>query len=224
MAGIVPNVRERSKEKYNDKATFLSLRSYLEQAEKIIKHFCSQPVIAVLSRNEDVISQVAQKLMEADWRYKEGMNTKQTTYRMMCGAWAIKVILNRLKGTSYKKLPPDKKVLSLNFDDDGDHSRNCDGILFSGRALKDDTAIHKDIKKEEEGFDSILCEYFLSMSDLTEKQQACIRMKYLEQMSYSEIAEATGTTVQNIQQIIANGIARMQNFMRKTNDEEVEDS
>lgn len=208
MADIIPSVRSRDEKIYNPDAEFLSLQIYHSQAKKIICRFCSPSVIRIFLKNEDVISQVAEKLMEADWRYREDMGAKRGTYRVHCGRWAIKTLLKKLnKNAKYKNLPDGKHVDSLSaFHISKDKSKN---LSTNSEPLKED------IENELNLLDKSLCEYFLKCSNITDKQEGYLRMKYLENMTNKQIAETFNTSSQNVQSIISKGVAIMQEYTRE---------
>lgn len=61
------------------------LKGYLKEAEGIIVKWGP---LGLLYDNE-CVGYVASKLMEADWKYDPTKGASQTTWRILCGRWAI---------------------------------------------------------------------------------------------------------------------------------------
>lgn len=211
MSDIVPEVRHRDLSKYNKEATFESLDSYLTIAKKIVKHFCSQSVIRVLLRDEDAMSEVANAVMEADWRWEEGREGGSTkhAYRNKCALWKIRPLLGRMKKNfGYKKLDKDKEVDSLTaYDVITD--RKSEGLKLN------DSPLDILIEQEDHEFLLLLNRYLLECTKLTDTQRNYLSMRFLDGMGLKEIAEITGTSPQNVQQCIASGITKVQSMVKR---------
>jgi len=87
----------------HDDVEFESLSSYLEQANRLISHYCKNKnprAYSVLSNNEDAVSLVAHALMMADWTYDVSNKSKngsasKNTYRYLRATWAMKTVMSK---------------------------------------------------------------------------------------------------------------------------------
>ena len=67
--------------------------------------------------------------------------------------------------------------------------------------MESDESLHQNAKQKEEQYEAL--EKAIEM--LNEEQKTCIRMFYLRSMSYQQIADATGYSLNNVKSFIQNG-------------------
>jgi RNA polymerase sigma factor (sigma-70 family) len=74
------------------------------------------------------------------------------------------------------------------------------GEIDSGADMEFDDGWHHKIEQEQ-----LLDDLELCITELAAEQQVCIRMFYLEKMSYADIAQRTGYTMLQVKSAIQNG-------------------
>lgn len=182
---------------YPDPSTveFYSLEEYLKISQKIIAHFAnsiSSGLANKMLRSEDAISHVAYHLMLAAWKWTPTGGRTLRSYLNQHGIWAIQDYVN--KGRT--KL--NKKVTSL-------HSVVHQGVDYgTDIELIDFIADEKAVEPIDELLsieDNKAVHDRLDKSGLTDNQKTCL-IKFIDGMSYSEIAEELKVSRQNVQQIV----------------------
>lgn len=175
-----------------------SLPSYINLAKRMISKFAPKfykNLAYEMLNNEDAISDVANAIMTADWKYDAERTGKQTgkkktkySYRNQCAIWAIKTFIT----AKYKK---NNSAIS-NYDSisifEQDHKAKCP----------------LDILTEAES-DSLQKEYIqeiLNSEILTTKQKEQIEMYYFNNKTLAEIGEAYGVTREAVRQNLLKGV------------------
>lgn len=201
----VNNLKIKYEQKPNE--YFLTLDEYLLMAKKSISRFA--PSLAPrLLKNEDFVSEIAYSIMMADWRWdsskdnnKDGKNSR-VGYRSKCADWAIKVNIKKLKNKN--NLPSGEQILSLNHNV-GNDEKSVD--LYN---IVED----KRISKFEPNID---INTFFDNSNLTDSQKKYLEMRYINGVKLKDIAEQSGTTIQNINKIINIAIKKIKKYHKINN-------
>jgi RNA polymerase sigma factor (sigma-70 family) len=191
---------------------FESLDFYINLAQKTIskfgKNFSSNIAKEMLS-SEDAISNVANAIMMADWRWdkdRKGETGQQKTkysYRNQCAIWAIQSYVTRKKKKSRKKLVEvyhdnkDKELSLLDIVSDGSISP-IDSII--------DSEQQANLKQY---FETILSESFGLIS---EKQAQYIKLYYFDNMTFSDIGKKFNVTREAVRQGIKKALEKIRNI------------
>ena len=185
---------------YPDKNEFDSLKEYLTIAKKIIRSFADKlrPGLSIeMLNSEDAVSNIATAIMLADWRWnpnyrsKDGQVRTKHAYRNQCALWAIKGYIGR------KSIEP--KLVSLSTDSG---NFNSPSKLEDFLPAKTPTPDFDMIEQEQK--DKI--EEMLQASCLTAQQERYIKLYYLENLTYQEIANESGCSREAVRQTIDRGI------------------
>jgi RNA polymerase sigma factor (sigma-70 family) len=200
---------------YKDHKTieFDSLDSYLLLAKKAISKFankiCNGLSIKML-KDEDAISDVANAIMMADWRwdenYKNQAGTKKTkySYRNQCAIWAIQTHISK----SYKTPKKINKVYSL------DHQHDIENMPSIHECIQDNKTLPPDeilTLKEKETNLKILIDSLLNLDCLSDRQKDYIRLYYFENYTFEKIGQKYGITREAVRQ----GLNKALNIIRE---------
>jgi len=188
--------------KYPTENKFDSLAEYLTIAKKTIKAFADglRPGLAEeMLKSEDAISNVSTAIMLADWRWtpeyksEDGQVRTRYSYRNQCALWAIHGYINRRSHTTY--------LVSLNANISANRDTTLHEIIESDIPAPDAEMI------EQEQKDKI--EAMLKASCLTGLQEKYIKLYYLDNLTYQEIANESGCTREAVRQIIERGLTNI---------------
>lgn len=184
---------------FNNDNEMLSLNEYINIAKRCIGHFASSDLAAQMLRNDDAISFVAEHLMMASCRYDEAKGRTVRSYHNQCAIWAIQNWVARIsKNESYE-------ILSLNKElrEEGT-AREMYQVLEDERPLPINS-----IELEE---NRMLADELLASPVLSKLEKDCISMKFLRQMSATEIAEDLEVNRKLVYTSIQKGIAKLREF------------
>lgn len=192
--------------------SFESLDFYLNLAQKTIskfgKNFSSNIAKEMLS-SEDAISNVANAIMMADWRWDKdrrgetGQQKTKYSYRNQCAIWAIQSYVTRKKKKSKKKLV---EV----YHDNKDKELSLLDIVSDGVALPIDTIIDNEQKSDlKKYFETILSESFGLIS---EKQAQYIKLYYFDNLTFSDIGKKFNVTREAVRQGIKKALEKIRNI------------
>jgi RNA polymerase sigma factor (sigma-70 family) len=165
------------------------LRSYLKEAQGIIVKW--GPV--GLLYDDECIGYVAGKLMEADWKYDPDKGASETTWRILCGRWAI---YNWLRD---KKRDARRSPMSLNSPSAGGESELWETI--------------EDKRKSSEQPFGFSIEGVLSQ--LTKTQKEYVIKHFKEGSSMSEIGKEKGISRQAVSIAIKSAIEKIKSEIKK---------
>jgi RNA polymerase sigma-70 factor (ECF subfamily) len=76
--------------------------------------------------------------------------------------------------------------------------------------IADETVLSKELEKEQ-----LLTLIEISLSELSEEQQTCINLFYLDKKSYQQISEATGFNLMQVKSYIQNGKRNLKLLVEK---------
>lgn len=181
---ILMDIYTIDKTKYNNNNNnnnFLTINQYIECAKRtIIRYY---PNCLFILKDEDAISNIATKIMMADWRWNNEGSIEG--YRVQCAKWAIQ---NHIKQAIKSKRK--RKIYSLDI-----HNDNLPNMYYFVKDNKIDNT-----KKAEDVINS---------KCLTKTQQRILTKRFLHNLSVHDIAEEENKTKQNIHSIIKRGILRL---------------
>jgi RNA polymerase sigma factor (sigma-70 family) len=188
------------------------VKDYLDIAQKMISCFASPSVAKEMLKSEDAISNVATKIMFADWRWdKEYVNKQKTVrtnyaYRNQCGIWAIQEYLKR-KG---KK----RKILSLNGPVGYDQISEMHMLIPDKKAK---TPMEIVYNEEERAFFKKTIDELINEKSLTKQQSECIHSYYVDGLTLEEISKDRDISREAVRQSIKKGINHLRSIARKKN-------
>jgi RNA polymerase sigma factor (sigma-70 family) len=161
-----------------------NLHEWLKVAEKTINAFASRSVASQMLRDEDAIAFIAEHLMRGSMRWKEDGGRTLNSYLNQCADWAIKRwILN-------KKNASKQNIFSL------DYLISEDNDLYNyiaDKAIPSETSI----------------EHIIDKPYLNDTQKTCLRMKFVDNMTYRAIGTALKKSGARIEQIISRALEKL---------------
>ena len=177
----------------------LSLKEYVDISKRCIGHFASPDLAKQMLRSEDAISFVAEHLMMATCRHDEEKGRTLRSYHNQCAIWAIQNWVARIsKKTDYE-------ILSLNKElKDGGTAREMYQVIEDERP-----APISDIERQE-NMDRV--KKLLASPVLSQLEQSCISMKFLNEMSANEISESLDINRKLVYTSIQKGLAKLREF------------
>jgi len=193
---------QKIKYKNANDISFDSLQSYLKIAKKAISKF-SNSIYSGLSKkmlsDEDAISDVANAIMMADWRWDENyQNTKGTkktkySYRNQCAIWAIQSYATKYT----KKLKKIKNVYSLNHHSDSSDNADMYNVIADNRAESPDCVAEN---SEKEHVLKNLVQTLINNDCLSDRQKDYIKLYYFENLTFDKIGKKYGITREAVRQ------------------------
>lgn len=206
----------KQKISYKDPSTikFDDLAEYILLAKKSISKFANRfynGLASKMLKDEEAISNVANAIMMADWRfdenYKNDANTKKTkySYRNQCALWAIQTYVTK----NHKKQKRQKnKIYSLNYSDQDDEN-SAYSYVEDARSPDPLSII---IEQENKDNLSSLIDQLLSLDCLTDKQKNYIRLYYFEDYTFEEIGQKYNLTREAIRQSMNKALSLIKTF------------
>ena len=194
---------------------FLSLEDYICFARRAIAKFANPRTARFMLKSDDAVSWVAEAIMLNDWNY-DGQGYSRLAIRIRMARWAILNYLREISKEQYtiplsqlndyfvSSLLVKKHKNYLNeakseFDD----KINKESVEYYAQKLNEE--IEEDISRVfKSKFDKMIAE-----ANLTERQEQCIRLRFEEDKSESQIAIMLGCSRQNINQCIFNGLYKV---------------
>ena len=191
----------------HDDVEFESLSSYLEQANRLISHYCKNKnprAYSVLSNNEDAVSLVAHALMMADWTYDVSNKSKngsasKNTYRYLRATWAMKTVMS--KSTLQRLRTP--LSLDISFSTESGENSLMEFIEDFSEGSPSSRLETQELRH------NIQC--LLELGLVTETQKQYLVLRYLNEMELDEIAQFKGVT----RQAVYDGLKRAKRFLRE---------
>lgn len=192
--------------------TFESLDFYVTLAQKTIskfgKNFSSSLAKEMLS-SEDAISNVANAIMMADWRWdkdRKGETGQQKTkysYRNQCALWAIQSYVTR------KKKNTKRKLVEI-YHDNNDKELSLLDVVSDKTSSPVDNLIEQENKENIKKYlETILSESFGLIS---EKQAKYIKLYYFENLTFSDIGKKFNVTREAVRQGIKKALEKIRNI------------
>lgn len=174
-----------------------SLSTYMNLAKKMISKFAPKfykNLAYEMLSNEDAISDVANSIMTADWKYDSERTGKLTgkkktkySYRNQCAIWAIKTYVS----AKYKK----RNI-----------SQNYDTISIFEKDPNAKSPIDILVENESDSLQTKYIDEILESNILTNKQKNQIKMYYFENKTLAEIGQEYGVTREAIRQNLLKGM------------------
>jgi len=174
-----------------------SLSTYMNLAKKMISKFAPKfykNLSYEMLNNEDAISDIANAIMTADWKYDAERTGKVTgkkktrySYRNQCAIWAIKTYVS----AKYKK----KNIL-----------QSYDTISVFEKDPNAKSPVDILVENESEILQTQYINEILDSDILTSKQKNQIKMYYFENKTLAEIGEQYGVTREAIRQNLLKGM------------------
>lgn len=197
-----PDARELEK-----KGHFLTLKEYENIAKKLIKKYIKRfgGIINAkyLIESQELLSEVMYIIMKGDWGWDETKSNKMY-YRSKNAQWAIGDIVHR----HINSKGDDILISQSAFVDDND--KNMLEMMISD----DSTAgTIKELEEEEEKEKSLNKIKTLMPKVLTDMEQKCVTMYYLEGKDVTSISKKLSKTPQRIHQLINNSIKTLKEFI-----------
>lgn len=182
-----------------------TLDTYYTLAKKIVSKFASPYVKKDILTNEEALSEIAEAIMVADWKWdasRKGHNGQSKTrysYRNQCGLWAIKTYTTK----KFKKKK--ETLINSSKNEEIDHSSNipCKNNMdpFQIACEKEETEILQ--KNIQAIFDSDI---------LSDKQKDQIKQYYFNNKTLLEIGNKYGVTREAIRQNIQKGLSKIRQY------------
>lgn len=182
--------------------TFVSTQEYLDIAQRLVRKIAPyyRPGLSEqILRSEDAISNIATQIMMADWRWNG--NGTLYGYRKECVKWAIQGFIERDVSRSKRK------TLSLNNTTSfGDGESKEYMNMIPGNDADPADIVEQ---SEHDTMQHELIDQILGSGILTDTQQKCIRLHYLQGKSMSDIGRELGVSRQAVQDNVQRGISKL---------------
>lgn len=197
MSVVIVDMNEKSLVKNNTlnndsdvQNRLLPMSEYLSIAKKTIGRFAIPSLAKNMLNDEDAISFVAEQIMKGTIRWNPEKGRTLYSYHNMCAIWAIKRwILN-------KKVSEKHNIISLDKSLDNNDGDNLYNITEDKRVSKNNNTLP--------AFDEII-----SHGNLNEAQKQCLKMKFVDNMTYAAIGAELNKSAQRIEQIVKRAIEKL---------------
>lgn len=203
-----------------DERAFHSLYDYISMTKKMIKYFAPRMgpnLCHYMLKDEDVIANIATKIMMGDWRWDEEHNGKESgkprakySYRNQCCYWAIQEYLERLNTDRPAIEPIEKYWGSKGVHGKGSTNRKKSknvpyDLEYATATWPDKTLERQENIEASRGQITKL----LNSGYLTPKQSNYIKLHYLEYKSLVEIGQINNISAQSVKNTIEGGIRKL---------------
>jgi RNA polymerase sigma factor (sigma-70 family) len=191
---------------------FDDLNTYLLLAKKSISKFANKYYAGLATKmlkDEEAISNIANAIMMADWRYdenhinEEGNKKTKYSYRNQCAIWAIQTYVTK---TLKKNKKFKGKCYSLDYisekEENGMHSYVKDCKAQNPEKIY----IQKESNNELRG----LIDKLMDVDCLSEKQKDFIKLYYFENYTFEQIGKQFNITREAVRQSLKKGISIIQ--------------
>jgi RNA polymerase sigma factor (sigma-70 family) len=214
MIDIVSVGKPKITYKDHSKIEFESLSTYINLAQKTISKFAknfSNSLAKEMLNSEDAIANVANCIMMADWRWdnerkgKTGHQKNKYSYRNQCAIWAIKSYMTRKKQKNSKAHSVDIDVKYK------DENLSVLDIIPNPCKSPIDLLINKEVNDNVK----MLVAHILSDGNtlISDRQKECLRLYYIEGMTFAKIGDHFGITREAVRQNIKKSIEKMQKLI-----------
>lgn len=213
MIDIVGVGKQKTFYSSKDTITFESLDFYINLAQKSISKFADQICQGSAKRmlqSEDAISNIANGIMMADWRWDSTRKGKDSgkaktkySYRNQCAIWSIKSYITR----QYSKKNQIRNQ-SLSLDQEYNEDLNLQNIISKNNTHDIVDSIIQDEAKNilREDIDDLL-----NSGIISDRQSTFIRMYFFEDMTLENIGKAHNITREAVRQ----NLNKAYNIIRK---------
>lgn len=213
MIDIVGVGKQKTFYSSKDTITFESLDFYINLAQKSISKFADQICQGSAKRmlqSEDAISNIANGIMMADWRWDgtrkgkdSGKAKTKYSYRNQCAIWSIKSYITR----QYSKKNQIRNQ-SLSLDQEYNEDLNLQNIISKNNTHDIVDSIIQDEAKNilREDIDDLL-----NSGIISDRQSTFIRMYFFEDMTLENIGKAHNITREAVRQ----NLNKAYNIIRK---------
>lgn len=181
-----------------------TLSTYMSIAKRMISKFAPKfykTLAYEMLNDEDALSDVANAIMTADWKYDSertgkitGQKKTKYSYRNQCAIWAIKTYVSQKYKSASKNI--------TSYDPD---------IHIITKAESGPLDIL--IEEENNHIRTDCIEKILSSDILSNKQKEHIRLYYFENLTLSEIGKKYGVTREAIRQSLLKGIQQIKSYV-----------
>lgn len=181
-----------------------TLSTYISLAKRMISKFAPKfykTLAYEMLNDEDALSDVANAIMTADWKYDSertgkitGQKKTKYSYRNQCAIWAIKTYVSQKYKTSVKNhtsYDPDIHIVSK----------------------EDNNPLDQLIEQENGDIQTDCIRKILSSDILSNKQKEHIKLYYFENLTLSEIGKKYGVTREAIRQSLLKGIQQIKAYV-----------
>lgn len=166
-------------------ARMLPLAEYYKIAKRVILHCASPSLAKSMVKDEDAMSFMVEALIRGTMRWEPDGGRTLRSYLNQCGRWAIpRWILNKKQADKRKNLS-----LDMEMDDDGNNMHNFVADPFA-------------VGNVEEIIDKPY---------LNDTQKECLRLRFVNNMTFRDIGTALNKTGQRIKQIVNKAIEKLRN-------------
>jgi len=184
---------------------FETLEDYLILAKRVIAKLAPkfyQSLAMEMLKDEDAISDVANAIMVADWKWNPGYRSQTNTvrskrsYRNQRAIWAMKKYISNKRKS--------KGTMSLSYENkDQDNPVMASGMIEDKKSQ--DPAIVAENRETIKNSKSLVSQ-LLATENITEKQKKYIISYYLEGHTLQEVGDKYGVSREAIRQGINSGI------------------
>jgi RNA polymerase sigma factor (sigma-70 family) len=172
-------------------ARMLPLEEYYKIAKRTILHFAGHSLAKSMVKDEDALAFIAESLMRATLRWQPGGRTLRS-YLNQCSIWAIRRwVLNKKQANKY-----DSVSLDFEVDDEGNSMHNFIADPHVGGNIEE----------------------IIDRAYLNETQKECLRLRYVNGMTFRDIGTALNKTGQRIEQIVDAALNKLRNEYHSTNE------
>lgn len=199
MSVVIVDINKKALEKNETlkvtdeiKSRFLSLDEYEKIAKKTISYF-ARPALARqnMLNSEDAIAFIIEHLIRGTIRWKPDGGRTLHSYLNQCALWGIqRWKLNRKQANRFKEVSLDKEI-----DDRGN-------TLYT---------FVEDTKSPDMNIDEIINKPYLN-----ETQKECLRLRFVEGLTYRNIGEILQKSGQRIEQIVNSALEKLRNEYETT--------
>ena len=204
--------------KDHENVKFDSLNSYLLLAKKSISKFANKYYVglaAKMLKDEEAISNIANAIMMADWRYdenhinEEGNKKTRYSYRNQCAIWAIQTYVTK---TLKKRKRLKGKCYSLDYISETEESGMHSYIKDCRAENPEKIYSQKESTLELRG----LIDELMKVDCLSEKQKEFIKLYYFENYTFEQIGKEFNITREAVRQSLKKGISIIQESIDDT--------
>jgi RNA polymerase sigma factor (sigma-70 family) len=193
---------------------FYCLSEYLTLAKKAISKFANRfyrGLSIKMLKDEDAISNIANAIMMADWRFDEnyvGKNKEKKTrysYRNQCALWAIQGYVTK----NYRNKNKKQKTYSLDHTiyDNEEFSSYCFVVNNKSKSPEEIILYEEESQQIKNKIHEIMCLDFV-----TDNQKEYIRLYYIEGNTFEKIGKKFRLTREAIRQSIKKAITKIQEY------------
>ena len=199
-----PNAKDLEKQN-----RFLSMKEYEILAKKMlkkhIKKYDNILSIKKLIASEEIISEIMNALMKADWSWDK-TKSKQSYYRSQHCKWAILDIVDRIINEP-KNLVNDSDI-SANNSYDNEYS-----VIDTFSSDSSGYMTQEQFEEDEEKEHNIKKVQSLIPKVLTKTQQKCVKLYFFDGLPVAKIAPQLGITPQRVYQIIEKSTKTLKEYV-----------